>query len=138
MKEELKPQRQEVQHLQHFAFVRLVQIWSAKSRGPFFKIPLILTFKNGLHINQKIKEKTFWRMLSSQSTGLRRHWLYPLQTPQKGGILGMTSNYIWWWASSFGNLRIVEYPFISITPKPNLVIYLLTVIWFQVTNNNPW
>ena len=34
-------------------------------------------------------------------------------------VLDMTKN-IWWWGSSFGDLRNVEYPFNTITPRPIL------------------
>ena len=37
--------------------------------------------------------------------------------PQKGSILHMKLNCIWWWGSNSGDLGSVEYPFIAITPR---------------------
>ena len=39
---------------------------------------------------------------------------------QKTAALSKTLKYIWLWGSSFGALRIVEYPFIAITLKSTL------------------
>ena len=35
----------------------------------------------------------------------------------------MTPNYIWWWGSSSGNIKGVEYSFIVITPISTLTQY---------------
>ena len=62
--------------------------------------------------------------LSALSPGLRIHWLYPWHRskthPLKRGVLSMRINCIWWCSSSSRDLRSVECPFYSITPRSTL------------------
>ena len=40
---------------------------------------------------------------------------------KRGGVLGMTQKYIWWWDYNSGDLRSVVYLFIAITPRSTLI-----------------
>ena len=71
-----------------------------------------------LILTKKISEKETKSVFSTLSVGLERCWLYPLQKDKspskKRGVLGKELNYNWYWESSYGDVRSVEYSFTAI------------------------